>query len=538
MKTHALTYGKKAIGRPPVADLSAADLQEIRSQYLATNLNKKEGSILLAWVRFCESRPDLAHLVENHMPATTIPVAVVEACRKARPLVGPARGGAPRLLHESAYVPGTMRRHHQQARRLQAGERASVDDATRNTACYIPWPWGGCPTSDKYGVKLGRWQTLVVHDDATGFVPFVSSVFRHQQSYRATDAASVIYRAESQVCQWEAWAIEGGVWQAKRTLAVLGSRFISAKGRPNQKLVENYFGRLWTIMAGQPGDVGRHRGEMKAASDLYIQARQGRVDPRKHFLSLSQAQETMYAAIQYLNEKRMDSRTYGSWVPQTRWEADMEELQLQPRATADDFLILPIAETRKVRRGMIRVTEDGPQGVPMIWSFAADWLWEYEGREATVYFDPLAAWPVEATVTLKGERKPLGKIECVNPLDCSKDRAIEIAKSIRQTMMAETRVLLTRHTERTVRHQDGVLHAISATTGTECPHVDTPAEITAERANETPRVPAIQLPDRLNLTTSRDLRETTAAAPRITRDDLASSLSRRAARLRGEEIPA
>jgi hypothetical protein len=128
MSTHILTFGKKAHGRPPVAELSEKDLQTIRSYYLPTNRNKKEGSILLAWVRFCESRPDFRHLVKDHMPATSIPTAVIEACRKAMPLVGGHRGGDRRVRHESAYVPGTMRRHHAERRRLMAGDRASVDD--------------------------------------------------------------------------------------------------------------------------------------------------------------------------------------------------------------------------------------------------------------------------------------------------------------------------------------------------------------------------------------------------------------------------
>ena len=546
MKQHFLEFGKRpAPGRPPVVNLSAEDLQTIQSYYLPTNRNKKEGSMLLAWVRFCESREDLRHLVSAHMPETSIPTAVVDACRRAKALIGPNRGGLRRLQHEGAYVPGTMRRHHEEKRRLVAGERASVDDATRNVACYIPWPWGGCPCSDKYGVRIGRWQTLIVHDDATGYVPFVSSVFRFQQSYRATDAASVIHRAEREVLQWDAWAIEGGVWQAKRTLAVLGGRYISAKGRPNQKLVENYIGRLWGIMAGQPGDVGRHQAEMKRDSDLYVRARQGAVDPRKHFLPLTHAQEAMYASIQYLNEKRIDSRTYGSWVPQERWEEDLKDAFRPARLGHDDFLILPIAKTHKVRGGTIKTTEDGPHGCPMVWSFMADWLWQHEGQECTLYFDPMDAWPVTATVTLKGSRKALGTVECVTPLDVSKDRAIEMAKAIRQTMMTETRVLSTMHTERTVRHAGGILTTTSsapATAPAKAPveavsqPLETerePAEASFRRDQQNGRQPLPELDFSRETTPAREPR---AALPQATRDDVAASLSRRAAIARGDLV--
>lgn len=526
MAKHFLNFGKRPTGRPPVAELTDDDLQAIRALYLKTNRTRKEGSMEVAWVRFCEANPErFGHLVEAHRPATTIPTAVVEACRRAKSLVGPARGGASRLRHESAYVPGTMRKTQDQRRRLVAGERASIDDATRNVACWISWPWGGCPCSDKFGVRLGRWQTLVVHDDATAFVPFVSSVFRWHQSYRATDAASAIYRAEREVVQFDAWAIEGGVWQAQRTLAVLGGRFIDAKGRPNQKLVEGYFNRLWTHMAGMAGDVGRHRGEMKRASELYVQARAGRVDPRKHFMSLPQAQEALYQAIDYLNERRIDSRTYGKWIPRERWETDLEEFPRQARSDAEDFLILPVKKTLTVSRGMIATMEDGPLGVPMKWTFAADWLHEFQGRKVDVYFDPLAAWPVTGTITLEGRRQPLGTVECINTFGESRDRAAEIVKSIRQTMMTETRVLATRATTRELRHNQGVA---LVTLGGDAPAASEPAEI---------RTPAIALPDRIDLPDRaaaplRDLREPLAPPPRATGEDLARSLSRRAAKAR------
>jgi hypothetical protein len=524
MKTHTLAFGKRTAGRPPVVDLTPADLREIQAHYLKTNRNKKEGSILLSWVRFCESRPALSHLVENHMPATTIPTAVIEACRQAKPLVGPARGGAPRLRHESAYVPGTMRRHHAKQMRLMAGDRASIDDATRNVACWIPWPWGGCPCSEKYGVRLGRWQTLIVHDDATSYVPFVSSVFRWQQSYRSTDAAAAIYRTETDVLKFDHWSIEGGVWQAKRTLEILAGRFISAKGRPNQKLVENWIGRLWNIMAGQPGDVGRHRGEMKSASELYVKARQGRVDPRDHFMSLSDAQQALYASIDYLNEKRIDSRTYGTWVPKDRWISDLAESPRAARSDADSFLIRPVAETRKVIRGSISITEDGPLGVPMVWKFIADWLWNYEGRQVTAYFDPLSEWPVQAVVTLAGDRKPLGIVECVSPIDNSRDRATEMVKAVRQTMMSEFRNIAKGLTDRTLRHPEGVASIIVS--GTPDPAASTGRTETSESIAPADRGRQIEI-----ATPPQDRRAPLAATPRITRDDLASSLSRRAALL-------
>jgi hypothetical protein len=507
-------------GRPPVADLSSDDLNTIRAFYLETNHNRKEGSIQLAWVRFCESRPAFRHLVQAHMPVGAIPTQVIEACRTIKALVGPHRGGKKRLLHEAAHVPGTMRLHRD-GRRLYAGERASADDATRNIACFIPWPWGGCPCSEKYGVRLGRWQTLIVNDDASDYPPVISSVFRWKGSYRAADVASLIYKTETEVLQFDNWSIEGGVWQAKQSLAVLGNRWISAKGRPNQKLVESYIGRLWRIMDGLKGDVGRHRGEMLKNSELYIACQKGTKDPRQHFMPLDDAQHTLYQAVDYLSEKRIKSTHYGTWIPKERWESDLEKFPRRVRSDAMDYLILPEIATRTVCNGAISVAAPGPMGCPMKWTFQSEWLWHYEGRRVTVYFDPLEAWPVPGTITLEGQRKPIGTVECVSPQVASKDRAIEMAKAIRSTMMTELRILGTMHTTRTVRHSGGILRSVS---DPQSAPAATPVLLPASQS--APPTREIQLP--------RFDRDPVADLPRITRDDLARSLSNRAAKLRGE----
>lgn len=514
MRSHFLDYGKKANGRPPIADLSPDDLLRIQALFLETNLNRKSGSFQLAWVRFCEETPRLTHLVANHMPVTTIPSSVKEACRKAKSSIAMKRGGRARLLHESAYVPGTMRLSSCGTRRIHAGEQASIDDATRNVACWIPWPYGGCKTSDKFGVKLGRWQTLLIHDDATSYVPFFSSVFRTEQSYRAVDAASAIFQAEKEVLQWDTWCIEGGVWQAKQTLAVLQGRFHSAKGRPNQKLVENYFGRLWTIISNQKGDVGRHRGEIKTASDLYIKCRQGTADPRLHFMPLHQAQDAFQASVQYLNEKEMRSKTYGIWVPGERWESDLAANPRKTRSGEDEFLLSPCIKPLKVRSHMIRTTEDGPLGVPMTWSFTSDWLHQYEGREILLHFDPLSEWPVKATVTLRDSRKPLGQVTCISAYGESRDKAIELVKSARSAVITQTRNLSRLETVTTIRHPQGTQKIHHDQTAT-------PGVSTADTPRET-------LPPERGIIIPRPLRELSALPPQADRHSLSNSLERRA----------
>lgn len=506
-------------GRPGL-ELTPDEVTALQAEFLATNRTKRDGSMALAFVRFCEARPEkFGRHVRNHRPVSDVlPTAVVAACRAARALHVPHRGGQAALRHETPAIPGTMRTNRNHGRRIIAGERASIDDATRNVACWIPWPWGGCPCSEKYGVRLGRWQTLVVHDDATSYIPFVSSVFRYQQSYRATDAALAIYRTETDIHQYDMWNIEGGVWQAKRTLAILEGRFHSAKGRPNQKLIENYFTRLWDVMAGQPGDVGRHRGEMKKTSDLYVAARQGRVDPREHFMSYEVAQSALYQAIDYLQDREIRSKQYGRWIPSQRWAADLEKSPRPPRPK-NDHLILPAHAVRKVHKCALTVSEEGPLGCPMKWTFTADWLYQHEGRKVAIYFDPLSEWPVQATATdPTNPKKILGTLTCLNPLGNSIDPQIELARAVRNTMMSEIRVLSTAHTERHLRTPHGTATAIITPSPAQSPR----------NPRATPAQPPRPSTDIITQTHNRHNPTTTDA----TRHDLAASLANRAARAR------
>jgi hypothetical protein len=493
-----------ARGRPRTVTLTEDQKRELAAIYLATNRTRTDGSMPMAWTLFAAGKAELAHLVQDNMPVGSIPTAAVEAMRKAKSLVGLHRGGARRMRSEGAYVPGTMRLHDSGERRLMAGEQFSVDDATRNVACWIPWPWGGCKCSDKFKVRLGRWQTLVVHDDASGYVPAYSSVFRWSQSYRGVDAASVIFQTERDVAMPLRWVLEGGVWQGGRVMEICGDRFLDAKGRPNQKLVEGWFGRAWTRMSVQPGDVGRHRGEMKAVSELYIKCREGRADPRLHFMEFRVANDLFSEAVEWLNAKRIDSRTYGQWVPRERWMADMEENPVAKRTEEDAWMVSPVCEGRVVHRQGVRVREDGPHGVRMDWLFQAPWLHEYEKRRVSVYFDPMGAWPLRAAITLEGKKQLLGYAECVNPIGESRDRATEMAKAIRATMMTEYRSIVDGQISTSVRAPHGTL-TMQRTAG-EKP-AEAPPEAPAPTRAETPIMPMPQRGGVPNFATAQDTSE-------------------------------
>lgn len=439
-------------GRPREVELSAAQGRRLAKIYLATNRTRKEGSKEAAWVLFCEESGQFLHTVAHHRLVGSLPTAAQEWMRRAKGLVTPARGGSKALRLAGPYQQGGMRTHWLENRRLRAGESYSVDDLTRNVAVWIPWPHGGCPCSEKYGVRLGRWQTLVVCDDATFAIPAVSSVFRYAASYQGSDAASIIYQTECNVgmAGFEAgesrWIVEGGVWQSKAALAALNGRFHSAKGRPMQKLIERWFGAVQTLDAVWNRDLGRQRGEILENNQLWIDCRAGRKDPREHFASFQEGQESLLHAIRYMNEREVRSDLYGRWVPQQRWENDVQANPLVTRSAADAWVMMPERRPLKVNRlGMLAckvIMEDGVKR-SLVWN--APFLYEWLGRTVELYFDPLGQWPLEGIVIQPGTRKVLGTAICQNPYGESRDADRERVAAIRRTMLSDLRIILGGH---------------------------------------------------------------------------------------------
>lgn len=449
MKQSPFITDRRDRGRPRSVELTDDQGARLAEIYLSTNRTRTAGSMEAAWVLYCEDTGQHLHTIKHHRLVGALPVAAREWLQRARGLVAAKRGGAAKLRLTGPYQQGGMRTHWSEHRRLRAGESYSVDDLTRNVAVWIPWPHGGCPCSDKYGVRLGRWQTLVVHDDATGVIPAVSSVYRYKESYQAVDAASLIYQTETEVgmagfgAQDSRWVVEGGVWQSQRVLDVLQGRGYSAKGRPNQKLIERWFGTVQTLDAAWNRDLGRQRGEILASNKLWIRCRAGHADPRSHFASWADGQQTLLHAIRYLNEREVRSDVYGRWVPQERWDHDVAEFGLVQRDTAESWLMSPDRRKLKVTRaGMVRCSIIMPDGVtrPLVWTSPhfADLI----GKSVELYFDPLSDWPLDAVCVEPGTRVVLGNATCQNPFGASRDADRDRVAAIRRTMMSDLTIIM------------------------------------------------------------------------------------------------
>jgi len=405
----------KSSGRKPLCVPDSGEIQAMRKLYVATNRAKGKGSKQLAarlHAMSAECSEDVRHAIMKPRRSKTPPKCIRDVLTVAPAMIEIHRDPKGARLN-GIHVPGTIRTTIDEAsgdrRRLLAGERQSWDDASINFMVVVPWPQGGCRLSDRYGVKVGRFQLLAGVDDASGYMPGYSFVIRDLESYRAEDTVAAMYRVWRDSVLPAEVVVEGGVWQSERAMEFYGQsgvRPIDAKGRPHQKLIENYWNFLWTLLSAKTdGQIGRFRGEMKRENDILMRCKDGREDPRKHFVLLPQALTAIDAAIHFRNQEPVESKIYGTWIPAQRWRDDLAE---HPRPTVDTslaYLHAPVREIRTVVKDVVTVRASSPLGEPFGYSFTTPDLWVFSGAKVRVYFDPYDA-PPTATLILD---KPHGE---------------------------------------------------------------------------------------------------------------------------------
>lgn len=423
---------KTSTGRKPkAAQIDEAHLEAIRSLYARSNAGVGRGSMIVAalvYSRNPECPPDFQAMVEGWARSGHIPRSIRKALAVA-PQTRRYFRSRKDLRLGTSYAPGTLRMTMDEEsgamRRLIGGERQNWDDASINFPVCVPWPWGGDPVSDRWGVKVGRFQLLAGLDDASNFCPGFSYIIRGKESYKGADATGAMLRCWREDVKPDEVVVEGGVWQSARAAEfyrLAGTRFISAKGRPNLKLIESYWHGLWTVLSClADGQIGRWRGEMERENLILARVQSGSEDPRKHFPQLDLALRTMHEALALNNAKPVRSTEYGAWIPTERYAAD---LALHPRAALDpsiSWLLAPVRADRKIQRGMIRASVPCPLGGSMPYHFVHASLFEFEGAPVTIYFDPWAA-PIQDAVVVLAESfrgTPVGTIvtraaECID----------------------------------------------------------------------------------------------------------------------------
>ena len=400
-------------GRPPSVELADDEKSLLRRVYLQSNRCERSGSMTMA-ARIAARDPDnclrpetRAAILAERCSKHHLPVEVRRAMREVAPAVTARYRDDREGQSNGIYVPGWLRRDEETGRLLLPGERQVWDDASVNVAVAVPWAGRGDRAGDRWGWRAARYQLLAGIDCATDFLCGFGYVMRTSDGYRACDVANVMHRVwQQQGYMPRRVVLEGGSWQAKPTVDFLrtaGVGVVSAKGRPNQKLVENYFNRLWTalsIFLPAYGQIGRYRGEMRRENLNWMKVQSGSADPRRYFPTLRQFLDALNRAVAYLRWERVESKIYGTWSPEELYRG--AAANGLPLVEGLERYALPVAARRQLRRGgMAFVTaETQLEGLRHEYAFATREGWRYDGASVVVRFDPATAAARGASIEL------------------------------------------------------------------------------------------------------------------------------------------
>lgn len=293
---------------------------------------------------------------------------------------------------------------------LRCGQRMQPDDGSINFCVWVPWSFPTDPVSRKFGCLVGRFQLLLFVDAMSLAIRARSFVVRPRGSYRHEDAIHLynIFMREHGVPD-EIWH-EGHVWNSGRVkdcLDLLNVRRHLVHSPHNKAAVEGRFNKLWTVLSGlSGGQIGRFRGEMQRENEILTSCRGGHTNPKKTFPGLKDALETIDAAIAEAN--RTPVRTdVGAWVPDELWAEHLEGTPLRKLEHGSEWMFASHCRELVVGNGLsckVPLFEDF--SVPF--TFASEWLPNYHGARAKVYFDPYLE-RCSGTVVLSqqwGEERP------------------------------------------------------------------------------------------------------------------------------------
>jgi len=409
-------------GRNPSYQPTEAELALVRSIYLKLDDSKRGGSKVAAYRLAAKSHsPEISELfrgvVLNRRSRTLppswerllqTPQSVIQHLRDKTKLFG-TYINTPRGRY---YVAATG-----EEMPLRCGSVFESDDGTLNFYAYIPWPFGGDKCSDRFGVRLGRWQFLPIVDVASEFCLSFDIVARFHSSYRGEDVRGLFGRTFAEVARPEALRLERGSWESeivRHALELASIPVFNAWEPKHKNAVERFFDRLWTPLSLIPGHVGRDRGRFSEVQDIALNCQDGRRDPREHFLSLEDATSRVVGAVEFCNGEPIESRSgWGRWTPQQRWVEQVGNRPSipSPLASRTSPLTLMPEQLRvffsreqrdwTVRGNLLGGNVAGPD-VKFPVYFQTEELWQFEGCLVRCYFDPYAD-PVLGTLVLQKE---------------------------------------------------------------------------------------------------------------------------------------
>jgi hypothetical protein len=271
------------------------------------------------------------------------------------------------------------------------GEVIEADDATINFPVCVPWTLGGDACSDRYGVKVGRFQWLVSIDVARGFVTAYSYTMRPRGSYRGEDALALVRGHCLQHGKPKRAHFEQGVWKSnlvKEALKAAGIELHTVWSPHQKPHIEGLFNTLWTKLSVHFPDahVGRFRGENEAANDLLVACQRGSRDPRRHFPMLADAIAAFDSAVAEKNQTPVNS-AIGRWIPAEAWASRQPGDRLDAET---EWLFAPWQRTWTVRGMLVGGRVPLFDDLSVSFDFSADWLANYHGAKVRCHFDPTA----------------------------------------------------------------------------------------------------------------------------------------------------
>lgn len=311
---------------------------------------------------------------------------------------------------------------------ITPGDLFERDDMSNNFLCWVPWPWGGDPCSDKYGVRVARGQNLLMIDVASLYFTSFNFLVRMRDSYRADDIWQWIghtYRDIGMPRIGERW--ERGTWQSRKLrgdseavieaghtdealrlggMGALGLRVIVSQS-PTTKIIENRFNFFQTICATIKGQIGRKRGEMEEMNKIWTACRNGHRDPREYFLSFEEVCDQVEQKLHYVNSEPVEGTIYHG-VPAAMWKDGIDANPLKPMDPERGFLFSRDKTQITASKGHVCVRKTAPDGRRGAWWFHHEELYRYDGLKCAVYYDQYC---VEAGATLVvAEGRHAGKV--------------------------------------------------------------------------------------------------------------------------------
>lgn len=390
-------------GRPrSKTALNKEEKAAVKANYLITNRTKDGGSVQEA-VRMAarkgQLRPEIAEQVmENDRtgrmitPAeaadVTVPPVVVRQHRNPTEANLDYLNSPGSLMWIDCPISG-------EKKFVRVGDVLEADDSTVNFYVCVPWEMGGCPTSERFGVKIARFQWLVCIDRASRFVAGWSYTMRPKSSYRGEDVVSLFQTVFRQHGIWKRLCLERGVWEStlvEKMIRNLHCERMTAYTPHQKPYIESLFNLMWTKLSELPGQVGRFAGDEEAVEKLATSCRRGATDPRQHFPMLATVLAALDRVVAERNEQPIKSQMYGDWVPQERWLTQLTESRevgrLRPLPEQMAWAFSPCVRKWTVRGNLVGGSIQIMEGTSIRFDFSAPWLTQFDGHEVDVYCDP------------------------------------------------------------------------------------------------------------------------------------------------------